>query len=348
MDEERKQRQAEDDARRQSEDEAAEAEEAAEVARKASPEASSKKELRGPIRMLGSEEKQKGRSESKSNGGIGLNNPNLRLMAIQSFISVVVAIVIVFAMAPLKSGFNLLETKVEGLVTTDAAFTVAQSEQSEAVAAAIGRADERTSTVGERINTLQAQLDITTAEVATTNAAIASIQVPQVDITPLQATVGLLESSLTTVGDLLDELAATYVLLNARVSSLEVVEREEEAETGSSSVVKASIKSMSSLMFPTDNSTIVAQFKVVLENTSSSDLEDLVMTVFTETGISYSGITSVTLVGGGTLWQGYGWNASSYEFINGQWGLDLEAKQTKTLYLTLQVKGGDSSTFDTL
>lgn len=148
----------------------------------------------------------------------------------------------------------------------------------------------------------------------------------------------------------IEELQAQVVTLEEDIQDLqERVDELENAGGGSTSNdagVTVKVTKMSSLLIPTSVTKLKGQFKVELANTTNQDIDDLILDVYIETGVTYDGMVDFTLEGGTTLWEGYGWGgAQSYNFVNSQWGLNLDANKTKTLYLTMEIIGGTGANF---
>jgi len=136
----------------------------------------------------------------------------------------------------------------------------------------------------------------------------------------------------------ISSLKAKVVTLETKVTDLltriATLEAKLTPATGgaTSGVITVAIKPMSNVMVPIDNNTLVADFKIILTNTSAKEVTDIILNISISTGITQT-VSSFTLAGGGTVWQGYGWSAQQIEFVNNQWGLNVAASVTKTLYL---------------
>ena len=147
-------------------------------------------------------------------------------------------------------------------------------------------------------------------------------------------------SEINTLKSRIDTLEGDVADAEARIEELEdkIGDSSGSSGSGSSSDIDVDVKTMSNVMMATDNNTLIADFRVVLENDTVADIEDVVLNIMVETGITHA-ITSFTLTGAGTTWQGYGWGGQYKEFVNASWGLNVKALNKKTLYLRMTVIG---------
>lgn len=145
-------------------------------------------------------------------------------------------------------------------------------------------------------------------------------------------------------------ITASIDTLNAQVSSLEdrIKSLEDKAVTPplSASAVVATVKTISNTLIATSNTTLNGSIRIEIKNTSSVAVSDIVLDILIQTSM-ISGASTASLSGGGTVWQGMGTPYNMMEFMNTQWGLNLAANETKTLYLTYTVAGSGFNIYQT-
>ena len=156
----------------------------------------------------------------------------------------------------------------------------------------------------------------------------------------------VLSKTVTDQKAMMDIMTTNAKALSDRVT---VLETKAITPTATSKNVSATVKVQNSVMFATapvpvgtgatSPSTLVSSFRINLVNNTNVAVSDLVLDIVVAANINPSDIQSMSMTGGGTIWQVQGQFTGQPEFVNTQWGLNLDANQSKTLYLTLTVTG---------
>lgn len=147
--------------------------------------------------------------------------------------------------------------------------------------------------------------------------------------------------------------------LDARITNLETIKSVDN--TKPKNVLSISVKTLGNNAFsPIDNKVfdttndawangsgggydgLQGSMRITLNNTTTVDVEDAVVTLeFTVYPPLPAGY-SVTLSGGGVPWHKEWSDTQFMEFYNGAWGLSVPAGQTTTINLTLTIQGRES------
>lgn len=131
--------------------------------------------------------------------------------------------------------------------------------------------------------------------------------------------------------------------LEITVATLETANNEPTTDTEG---IKATIASRTSVLRVADNQTLVANIIINLTNVTSSDISDVIVRIYVETEVTYIGVSTIALSGGGMVWKTMGFDAQLLEFVNSQWDrLVIGDGETRTLYLTLTITGDSSTNF---
>ncbi len=102
--------------------------------------------------------------------------------------------------------------------------------------------------------------------------------------------------------------------------------------------ITASVKTISNSLVASSNTSMTGSIRVELTNTTNQKINDVVLDVMIQTDI-IAGYSSSSLSGASTIWQGQGIPWNMMDFMNTQWGLNLNAGETKVIYLTYTVTG---------
>lgn len=236
-----------------------------------------------------------------------------------------------------------LKGVTDAKVSLDASISEIPNTVTTQINSVMATVNNQLSSMQNTVNEAKAQSTAYSAKIDAANNAVVSLT-PKVD-----SSVASISSLSTTINTLKADIASLKTQLDA--ANVKIVALEQgstDTTSGTSPQMSVEVKEMTTMMIPSDDRHLNAQYKVILTNKTSSDLKDLILHIYMETGVTYAGVESFILTGGGTTWQGYGWNASSFEFINNSWGLNLSANDTKTLYLTATITGNTSANFLTL
>lgn len=162
-------------------------------------------------------------------------------------------------------------------------------------------------------------------------------------ITNLQTTLATY-TPLTSYNELASKVSALETKVNAYITPI---------ATNVPSGVTLKLTQLSDSLLPTDDpattgstatSLLQASFKIVLTNTTTVDKEDVIIGLQVQTE-TIPNISGVSLTSSPSLsWIGSGWYSYSSEYRN-SWGLTLEAGKSKTIYITLNIRGRDTTPY---
>lgn len=197
-----------------------------------------------------------------------------------------------------------------------AVATVTASVDAKIAAGIAGKADQA------NITTLSTSIAAASTKIATANAEIDALQTDAA-------------ANLVTITALQTDIAE----LRVQITALEVIQEEEII--AAQDAVQLDVTTMGYALLPnTANTSISTSFRIDLTNTTNARIDDIVLDIFVDTNVPQADAVSWSLTGGGTVWQSAGyWYAGSLEFMNTQWGLNVDAGATKRLYLTLTIVG---------
>jgi phage shock protein A len=196
--------------------------------------------------------------------------------------------------------------------------------------------------IGNKVNnfnsTLTGKIDGVSAKMETANSNIATATQKITDLTAQNTE---LKKNIVDLANKSDALTAQVTTLNTKVTDYET--RIKALETKATPVstpnaVTATVKTISNSLVATSNTTMAGSIRVLITNNTASAVSDIVLDVGIQTGV-ITGYTAASLSGGSTIWQGQGIPWNMIDFVNTQWGLNLAANESKTIYLTFTVTG---------
>lgn len=189
------------------------------------------------------------------------------------------------------------------------------------------------SSISDRLSTAQSQLNNMQGTISGLQGTVNNVNVKKSDIDALNDMVDDLD-------DLISDLETRMSDAESTITEMQTATTTSDGPTSSSEGINVSIKTINNALFVTgsNNETLSGTFKVVLANTQDIAKEDIILDILIQVSSLPSDMNGVpSLVGGTTTWL-YRWQGvGAMEFYNSTWGLKLDASETKTLYLTVNI-----------
>lgn len=243
--------------------------------------------------------------------------PDLSTMLVVGVISLVMALLVVFLVAPTKGNLQTLRGEL------DTRFSTASSALDTKLA-------NYQATVTGEVSNLKSRVDSFSSQLSSLESRISGLS-------------GLEGRVNTAISGIDSTVAAKTADLEARVAALE--EEEEEEVASSSEEVSCKLKMWGDMILPANadpgvGSHLNQSLKATITNNTGRDLEDVVFTlVIYPSSYDLPGVVSATLTGGMTNWLRLSPQSWAVIFQN-SWGFDLDTGETKTVMLTLDVQYG--------
>ncbi len=302
-----------------------------------------------------------GRQRDRGDGGNGG-------VSLQTLL-IIVAIAVVLAVVVVSGGYTGLMSSSTFKAQNDTQMTNINAAYDKAVKAvtdvgtAVAAIPNQVSTqVTTSINNIMAQINsqITTATNAANTAkeqaasAVAQVNSANTQLAAINKSVTDMNTSLTK--SLTDATAKIDTLMKqatADAARITALETKAIVPITPAKNISATVKMQSSVLFatapiagtPPTASTLTSAFRITLINNTAVAINDIVLDMIINTTLpNNNDVASFNLAGGGTIWQGQGIFADTREFVNTQWGLNLAASETKTLYLTITIIGKTTPT----
>jgi len=169
-----------------------------------------------------------------------------------------------------------------------------------------------------------------------------SVTATQTSATATQAKVDSLTKLITDLQTANATNLTTIKTLTDRITALE----KPATTTPTSKTIGVKIKQMGNSIAPVSDTSMTGWFRVAITNNTTAEIDDIILDIILSTDfVEQYGSTKLT--GGSIVWQGQGLPWNGMEFMNAQWGLNLLAGETKTLYLTITITGKTTAIFTT-
>lgn len=293
----------------------------------------------------------RGRRQSRRSGGGG--NPLIQIGVISAIVAAVVMMVMSsMGLLPFVSKADFTKN-VQGIIATIDKNKMDLSATVEGLRVAVNNIPNTVTTqvnnvMSQTVNQFNAQVKTVTDQYNPLAASVSAIDKKTTDNNmALQTKIDALTKTESDQQKVLtDQKIANDATIKALQDRIVALEAKTITPPTVAKSVTAKIKQMSSALLPINDTTLSAGIKVTLTNNTNVAVEDIILEIAVATDV-ITGYASSTLTGAGTVWQGQGvpWNQKS--FMNTQWGLNLAANETKTLYLTFTVTGVVGSTYMT-
>lgn len=168
------------------------------------------------------------------------------------------------------------------------------------------------------------------------NEAVASVRQ---SITTLQDDIKSMNNDISNLNSGIDafktDINAKIEDINTTIADIEVNGTGGEA-TNVNGVLTANVKAFSDSLYISSNTSAKSSFKLVLENKSDHDIEDVIIRATVRVN-TYSYLPSNIGLYGGTQWQPVGSGSNYIMYVNAGWGLSVEAGKKKTMYPEITV-----------
>lgn len=253
------------------------------------------------------------KNTSQPKGIFGLSLPSLGIIfVIAAFCAYIVLTFLGVQQANYKNDITRLEMDLVSMRQTDETLTTKNNDTEARISNALKSIESNTTLISE-----------TKSEIETLNSQVSSME------SNIVSRLDTLSSDLTTkVDDKITEMENSIE---------EIIEEKEEEQEVASEPLEVTLKSLGDIIVPVGSTSLDAVYKIKLvNNMPNTKIEDIILTLYTQSQPMLLNIVNPTASGGFTTWQPvYSYGGMIFQ---NNWGLSLNGGETKTIMLAVHAE----------